>query len=85
MIAKLIYLLCAGTSLLCFGLLWRNYRRTGIRLLFWTSASFFGFAIANGLLFVDLVLVPGVDLLLARNAMTFLAVALLLYGLVWKS
>lgn len=83
MIAELIYLLCAATSFLCCALLWRSYRRTRVRLLLWTSASFLGLTIANALLFVDFVLLPAADLSLHRTGVTLVAVILLLCGLIW--
>jgi hypothetical protein len=62
-------------------LLLRHYQRTKLLLLFWSSAAFFAFAVANILLFVDLVIFPGHNLLLWRQGLTVGGVALLLYGL----
>jgi Family of unknown function (DUF5985) len=83
--AELVYSLCAATSILCFVLLLRSYLRTKLRLLLWSSAAFLAFAATNVLLFVDLVLMPGLDLSLLRTAVTVLGVALLLYGLITES
>ncbi len=82
--AEAVYLLCALTSMFCAGLLWRSYRRQRTRLLMWSTACFVGLAINNILLFVDLVLVPDVDLTLARSGVALVAVALLVLGLIWE-
>ncbi len=79
-----IYILCALTSIVCAGLLLRNSSRTPSRLLFWSGAAFICFALANILLFVDLVVVRNHDLILLRNTITLAAVAMLLYGLIWE-
>jgi hypothetical protein len=42
-------------------------------------------ALNNGLLFLDLVIVPTVDLSLLRHATALLAILLLLVGLVWDT
>lgn len=80
-----VYLLCALTSLVCTTLLWRAYGRSRTRLLFWSGLAFVGFAANNALLFVDLVVVPtAIDLSLLRAATAFVAVVVLLFGLVWE-
>jgi hypothetical protein len=84
MIVSGVYLLCALTSLLCTILLIRSFRRTRVRLLFWTSAFFSVIAVANALLFIDLVIVPTMDIAVLRTSITFAAVCLLLYGLIWE-
>lgn len=82
---KAIYVLCAITSLFCFLLLFRGYLRSRTQVLLLSSASFFVFAFANALLVVDIVLLPNVDLLLLRNSVTLIGVALLLWGLITNS
>ena len=83
--AQLVYILCAVTSIVCAGLLLRNARRSPTRFLFWSGAGFVLFAIANILLFVDLVVVQGMDLLLLRNLVTLSGICLLLYALIWEA
>ena len=83
--AETIYALCALTSLACALLLAHGHRRSRARLLAWSSGCFGLLALNNGLLFVDLVLVPSVDLSLLRHAIALLAVLLLLVGLVWDT
>lgn len=85
MTGAIVYLLCAVTSGACAVLLLRAYRRQGLRLLLWSGASFCVFGISNIILFVDLVLVPAVDLSLLRNCTTLVGVCLLLWGLIWES
>lgn len=85
MMASVVYALCALTSMLCAGLLWRAYRASRARLLLWSSASFIGLALNNLLLFLDLVVFPTVDLLLYRSLMAAVSVMVLLAGLIWDS
>jgi hypothetical protein len=83
--APLVYLLCAATALACALLLFRGYRKSGARLLLWSALCFFGLFINNGLLFIDLVILPDVDLALVRNSVGLLAMVVLVYGLVWDA
>ena len=83
MIATLVYLLCMLTSTFCAVLLLREYRRNPVRLLLWSSLSFVAWALNNALVFTDLIVFPGIDLLLVRALTSLVAVSLLLYGLVW--
>lgn len=85
MIAELIYTLCSVTSLFCFALLWRGYRRTRMPLLLWSSGAFFAFTVANVLLILDLVLFPSVDLSLYRSGVTFAGVLVLLVGILFTT
>ena len=82
--ASVVYALCALTSILCAVLLWRAYRASRARLLLWSSLSFIGLACNNLLLFVDLVVVPSVDLALYRSLMAAISVMVLLLGLIWE-
>ena len=83
--ASVVYALCALTSGLCAVLLWRAYRASRARLLLWSSLSFIGLACNNLLLFVDLILVPSVDLSLYRSLVSAVSVMVLLLGLIWDS
>jgi hypothetical protein len=83
---ELVYFLCAAASLVCAMLLLRKYRQTRVRLLFWSSACFIGFAANNILLFVDLAILPeAIDFSVVRNGMSLLATLLLLYGMIWDT
>lgn len=80
----LIYSLCAVTSLACFVLLWRSWRASGARLLFWSALCFAALSANNLLLVVDKLVFPTeVDLGVPRLLFALVAVALMLYGLVW--
>jgi hypothetical protein len=84
-IADLVFLLCAATSLACAVLLLRGYARNRVPLLLWSSLCFVGLAVNNVLLVVDLVVIPGRDLSLFRHMTALVALALLVFGLVWDS
>jgi hypothetical protein len=83
MLGPIVYLLCALTALACAALLLRAYRRSGARLLLWAGLCFLGLTLNNALVFVDLVVVPSVDLFTWRNLAALAGLAVLLYGLVW--
>jgi hypothetical protein len=85
MFANVVYILCAATSSLCAGLLFRGYRRSGARLLFWSALCFIGLALNNVMLIVDVRVVPGIDLSTWRMVPAVAGAALLLYGLIWES
>lgn len=83
--AAIVYMLCALTSLACALLLIRQHRLAKNRFLFWSSAGFFVFFISNAILFIDLILLPSMDLSTLRLGITFLGVALILFGLIWEN
>jgi hypothetical protein len=83
--AEVVYILCALTSLACAVLLIRGYRRSRSRLLLWSCLSFLALAANNVLLFVDLVIVPNVDLSLVRTGTGLCGMVILVYGLVWDA
>ena len=64
-------------SLVCFGLLLRNHRRERSSLAFKCSLAFLCFAISNLLLFIDLIVLPQVDLRMWRNVFTLVGVVVL--------
>ena len=76
-----VYALCALTSFVCFALLLRQHRRAPSPLALRSSVAFLCFAVANIILFVDLVLVPEVDLKLWRNLANLLGALILLFAL----
>lgn len=83
--AEAVYLLCALTSAACALLLLRGYRGSRSRLLFWSFLCFAGLAVSNALLFIDIVVIPSVDLQSWRSVTALLAMMVLIYGLVWES
>lgn len=80
-----IYILGALISFCCAFLLLRNYARVKMKLLLWSGLCFAGLGISNILIFVDLVMFPNVDLYILRLGTAAVAMALLLYGLIWES
>ena len=77
--------LAAGvTAVVCAVLLGRAYRASRVRLLFWSTVCFAALTLTNVLLFVDLTVIPGVDLQPLRSGMTLLGVSALLYGLTFS-
>lgn len=83
--AEAVYLLCGAMSLLCAVLLFRGFRQSQARLLLWTAWCFVGLTANNLLLFVDLVVVPTVDLSWLRTATALVSLLVLVGGLVWES
>lgn len=79
---ELVYILCGVTSLVCAILLFRQYQRTRGPLVFWSMGCFICFALTNLLLFVDLVLLPQIDLSALRGSITLAGMAMMLYGLI---
>ena len=85
MLANAIYVLCALTSITCAVLLVRGYRRSRVRLLFWSAWCFVGLALNNILLILDVRVLTQVDLEFWRAVPAVIGVSLLVYGLVWES
>lgn len=81
--ARLVYALCALTSMIVAALLVRGFLRSRARLLLWSALCFVFLAVNNLLLFVDFSL-PMVDLSLWRAVPVVIGLALLIYGLVWE-
>lgn len=81
----LVYVLCAATCLLCVVLLLRGYVQTKVSLLFWSSLCFLGLMFDNILLYIDVVVVPDINLIVWRKIPGLLATVLLVFGLVWES
>ena len=80
-----IYILCALTSGACAVLLWRGWRRSHARLLFWSSLCFVGLSLNNLLLVVDTQVMPQTDMAIVRMLPALIGAALLVYGLIWDS
>ncbi len=81
----IVYAVGVLTSMACAVLLLRGYVRGKQKLLFWSGLCFAGLALSNLLIFVDLVLVPNLDLYRYRLATAAFATGLLVYGLIWES
>lgn len=83
--ATIVYALCGLTSIACAVFLLRGFFSTGARLLLWAGLCFVGLAINNVLLFVDLSVIPDMDLSVWRSLPALAGLLLLIYGLVWES
>jgi len=81
----LVYVLCALTSIVCAVLLWRGWRRSGVKLLFWSAWCFAGLSLNNLLLVIDTRFLTTVDLALVRMLPALVGAAVLVYGLVWDA
>lgn len=80
-----LYLLCAATAFTCSAMLWRSYRRNGVRLLFWSSICFLGLAAENLLLYLDRITPPAIDLSMYQNLAGMAAFLALIYALIWEA
>ena len=83
--AVFAYIVATLTSLACAVLLLRQFGRVKQKLLLWSGVCFAALALSNLLVFVDLVMLPRVDLYLARLVVAAIAMSLLMYGLIWES
>lgn len=83
--AEAVYVLCALTSAACALLLIRAYRRSRVRLLFWSGLCFTALALSNVLVFIDLVVIPQTDLGPLRGVLSFVGLGTLLFGLIWEA
>jgi len=82
---RTVYILGALVGLICAVLLLRAYGRVKQRLLLWSGLCFLGLAVSNALVFLDLVVFTNIDLYFLRLGTTTVAMALMLYGLIWES
>lgn len=81
-----VYILNSCIYGLCGVLLLRGYFRGRQRLLLWSGLCFSLLSVDNLLIFIDLIVFPTqVDLYPERLLLGCIAMALLLYGLIWES
>jgi hypothetical protein len=80
-----LYFLTSLTTLLCSMLLLRAWSRVRRKLLLWAGLCFAGLTVSYALKFADLIVFLKTDLYTWRLGATALAMALLLYGLIWES
>lgn len=78
-----VYFLCLFTSGAVAWLLFRNYIRTGARLLMWSALCFLFLAANNAAVIVDLLILPDQNYSILRVALSTTAVTLLLFGCIW--
>lgn len=83
--AGVVYILGFLVTLACGLLLMRGYFRSRKRLLLWSGLCFLGLAISNLLVFLDVIVWPtNIDLYPERLTTAAIAMALLMYGLIWE-
>jgi len=82
--AAAVYILGTLVVLACGVLLLRGYFQGRKKLLLWSSICFFGLALSNLLIFMDLVMFPNRDLYFWRLLTAAVAMMFLLYGLIWE-
>jgi energy-converting hydrogenase Eha subunit G len=80
-----LYILACLTTLLCAVLLLRGFFRVRRKLLLWSGLCFAILTISNLFKIADLLIFPDIDLYSYRIGSAALAMALLIYGLVWES
>jgi uncharacterized membrane protein len=83
--APIIYFLCAAAAFICAILLLRAYLRSRYRLLLWSGLCFAGLTLNNLILVLDKVVLPDGDLSIWRTSVALVAMAVLLYGLIWDA
>jgi len=83
--AVAIYTLNALTALACTFFLSRAYLRGRYRLLLWSSLCFAGLTLNNLLLVLDKLVLPNIDLSPARTGVALIAMAILLFGMIWDT
>ena len=83
MIAKVVFVLCALTSVACAILLARGYLKSRVKLLLWSALCFVGLALNNIMLVVDRILFPAQDLSFIRAVPGAAGLLLLLFGFIW--
>ena len=77
-----VYILCALLSLACSFMLFRGYKQTGFRLLFWSCFGFLGFALNNVMLFLDVFVISSVSLSTWRTLPALVGMTIMVYGLI---
>lgn len=82
---SILALLAALTGLTCMVLLFRAYAANRVRLLLWSALCFACLTANNALLFIDLAVLPDIDLRVARLAASLVGVLFLLYGFLWEA
>ena len=80
--ADIVYIICALTSLVCAISLFRSYRQSKVRLLFWSALCFIGLGTSNVLLYVNIRILTTVDLSIVRTIPALIGICCLIYGLI---
>jgi hypothetical protein len=81
----LIIAIAPLTSIACMVLLFRSYLATRRRLLLWSGVCFVGQSVNNVVLFLDIVVLPDVDLRGIRLTAALVGMLFLIYGFISES
>lgn len=73
------------TSFACTAFLFRSYVSGGVRLLLWSGLCFVFLSANNLLLFLDLIVLPDLDLRPYRLCTALIGIFFLLYGFIWEA
>lgn len=73
------------TSFACMVLLFRSYLATRSRMLLWSAICFVGQTVGNVTLFVDIVVLPDIDLRVMRLSAALIGMLFLIYGFISES
>ena len=66
-------------------LLFGGYRRTKLKLLLWSGIGFFLLTLSNIGVYLDFVIYTQDDLSLYRVGITFVAMLIILFGMIWET
>lgn len=83
-LAPAVYILGFLVTAACGVLLFRAWSAARKRLLLWSAICFCGLAISNLLVFLDIVILPQIDLYPWRLLTAAASMLILLYGLIWE-
>ena len=81
----LLFAIAPITSAACMLLLFRSYIASRQRILLWSSLCFVGQTVTNVTLFVDMIVLPDVDLRLIRLSAALIGMLFLIYGFITES
>ena len=80
-----VYTLCLLTSVVCAALLVRRYLESRARLLLWSALCFVLLAVNNFFVVLDVLIIPTISFVPARQLASLSAVSLLLFGFIWDT
>jgi len=80
----IVYLLSFVGSSLCAYLLVSAFLRSREKLLLWSAICFCLLALNNLLVFLDIIILPNLNLTFWRSLTSLAAVSVLLYGFIWE-
>lgn len=76
----LLFTVACLTSFACMALLFRSYFQSRQRILLWSALCFVGQTVTNIVLFVDVIVLPDVDLRLLRVVAALIGMLCLIYA-----